>query len=293
VGIKSRLREPALKAAQVVAVRGYGRATAGRRALPNLLIAGGQRCGTTSMYKALRQHPDAFPPRLHKGAHYFDTNYANGIGWYRAFFPTETEVRRRADATGIEPVVFESSPYYGFHPLAAPRFAADLPGVKLIVLLRDPVERAYSAHAHEKARGFETEDFPRALELEDERLEGEEDKLRADPAYNSHAHQHQAYLRRGNYVELLRRLSGEVGRDRVHVVDSQQFFEQPEPVFAGVLEFLGLPPAQGIGFEQHNARPRSPMADDLRSRLEAHFTESDQELADWLGWRPSWMAPAS
>jgi hypothetical protein len=255
-----------------------------------MLIAGGQRCGTTSMYKALRQHPDAFPPRLHKGVHYFDTNYRQGIDWYRSFFPTEAEVRRRAEVAGVEPVVFESSPYYGFQPLAAPRIAADLPGVKLLVLLRDPVERAYSAHAHEKARGFETEDFETALALEDARLDGQEERLRADPTYYSEAHQHQAYLRRGHYVELLRRLAGEVGRDRLHVVDSHRFFEQPEPTFAAALEFLGLPAVDGLVFERHNARPRSPMPDELRARLTAHFAPYDEELAEWLGWRPTWMS---
>ena len=70
-------------------------------------------------------------------------------------------------------MTFESSPYYLFHPLSAERIARDLPGVKVLVLVRDPVERAYSAHAHELARGYETEQFERALELEEERLRGE------------------------------------------------------------------------------------------------------------------------
>ena len=70
------------------------------------------------------------------------------------------------------PITGESSPYYLFHPLAAERIARDLPDVRLVVLLRDPVERAYSAYTHERARGFETETFARALELEPERLAG-------------------------------------------------------------------------------------------------------------------------
>ena len=83
-----------------------------------------------------------------------------------------------------------------FHPLAAERIARDLPGVKLLVLLRDPVERAYSAHAHEVSVGYETEPFQRALEIEAARLDGEAEKIMADPAYVSRSHQHQRALRR-------------------------------------------------------------------------------------------------
>jgi hypothetical protein len=195
-----------------------------------------------------------------------------------------------ADQYEVAPIVFESSPYYGFHPLAAQRYDKDLPGVRVLILIRDPVERAYSAHAHEIGRGYETEDFERALELEDERLAGQEAKLIADPKYSSHAHQHQAYVRRGQYVELLRRLESVLGRDRIHVIDSEQFFAEPEQAFAGVLDFLDLPHVDGIRFERHNARPRSPMSPELRARLEAHFAPYDAELVDWLGWRPSWIA---
>jgi hypothetical protein len=256
--------------------------------LPNLLIAGGQRCGTTSMYRALAQHPDVFKPTFHKGVHFFDVHYDRGLDWYRAHFPLQATVDRRQRRRGPIPAVFESSPYYGFHPLAGQRIASDLPGVRLLVLIRDPVERAYSAHAHELARGYETEPFERALELEDSRVAGEEERLVADPHYVSHAHQHQAYVRRGQYIDLLRRLEGLVGRDRLHVVDSHRFFTEPERVFPEVLDFLGLPAVPGIRFEQHNARPRSSLGDTVRRRLDEHFRPYDDALAGWLGWTPSW-----
>ena len=68
------------------------------------------------------------------------------------------------------------------------------------MLVRDPVERAYSAHAHELARGFETEPFERALELEDQRLSGEAERIVADPGYLSHSHQHHAYRAQGTLL---------------------------------------------------------------------------------------------
>jgi hypothetical protein len=242
------------------------------------------------MYRTLAQHPAVLKAVRHKGVHYFDTDYERGMGWYRAHFPLQRTARAVQRRVGVTPLTFESSPYYMFHPLAAERIAEDLPGVKVIVLLRDPVERAYSAHAHELARGYEDQDFETALALEDSRLDGEVERLVADPAYRSHSHQHHGYLNRGRYIEHLLRLEKVFGRDRMHVVDSHRFFEDPEPVYDGVLEFLGLPHTGYPVFERHNARPRTPMDPALRARLEEHFAPYDERLEAWLGHPVSWRA---
>ncbi len=268
--------------------RAVGRATAGARMTPGFLIVGAQRCGTTSMYKAITQHPAVLPAVLHKGAHYFDTGYERGPAWYRGHFPLQSTARRVQRETGTAPITGESSPYYSFHPLAGERIAADLPEVKLVMLVRDPVERAYSAHAHESARGFEDEPFERALELEPERLAGAEERLRREPLSRDDHHQHHAYVTRGQYVDQLERLTGLVGRDRLHLVDSDEFFTRPEEVYAGVLDFLGLPGWRPESFEKHNARPRASMPAALRDRLEAHFAPYDARLAEWWGRTPAW-----
>ncbi|MGH3657316.1 MAG: sulfotransferase domain-containing protein [Micromonosporaceae bacterium] len=267
--------------------RTVGRLTGGSRILPSFLIAGGQRCGTTSMYRALAQHPAILKAVLHKGVHYFDTGYHHGMSWYRGHFPLARTARTVAERTGLQAVTFESSPYYLYHPLAAERIARDLPGVRLIVLVRDPVERAYSHHAHEVARGFETvRSFTAALELEPMRLAGVEARLRAGG--RSRAHQHHAYLSRGRYVDHLTRLECLFGRERIHVVDSALFFSAPERVYADVLRFLRLPALGEVQFDQHNARPRAPLPGPLRSRLEEEFRGYDERLAAWLGHVPSW-----
>ena len=153
--------------------RGYGRLTAHRRMLPSFLICGGQRCGTTSLYRALATHPAVIKAVLHKGVHYFDVAYERGLRWYQGHFPLQRHADRVAAETGVAAQTFESSPYYMYHPHAMARIAEDLPDVKIVVLVRDPVERAYSQHAHEVARGFETErDFLRARALEPARLRG-------------------------------------------------------------------------------------------------------------------------
>ena len=278
---------PAKRAAHAVSVLA-GRATAPARMLPSFLIVGAQRCGTTSLYRTLSQHPAVLKAVLHKGVHYFDMNYGQGLGWYRAHFPLQMSGRLAGRAAGTRALTFESSPYYLFHPLAARRIAADLPGVKLLVLVRDPAERAYSAHAHELARGFETESFERALELEEERLSGEEERIEADPGYLSHSHQHHAYLARGRYAGQLARLEALFGADRIHVIDSGDFFAKPEPVYDAVLDFLHLPRHEYPEFERHNARPRSAMPAALRSRLDTYFEPLDERLTTWLHEAPSW-----
>lgn len=290
-------RRPSLRTRARRAVRSVtrtaGRATSGLRMRPAFLIVGAQRCGTTSMFKTLSQHPAVLPVVLHKGVHYFDdVHYAKGMPWYLGHFPLQARARAVGRRLGVTPVTGESSPYYVFHPLAPERIARDLPGVRLIVLLRDPVERAYSAFTHEQARGYESESFARALALEPQRVTGEADRMRTEPGYESHHWRHNAYLTRGQYVEQLEHLERLVGRERLHVIDSEEFFTDPRPAFDDVCRFLGLPAAadlnHDIRFDRHNARPRAPMDAATRSRLEEHFAPYDERLAAWWGRRPSW-----
>jgi hypothetical protein len=287
--------KPAAYRAARAAWRSAGRLTAPARMLPSFLIVGAQRCGTTSLFTALSQHPGVRMPLGRKGIHYFDVAYHHDLSWYRGHFPLAIP--------GSDAVTGESSPYYMFHPLAPGRIARDLPEVALLVALRDPVERAYSAHAHELARGFETEPFERALELEPARLANADALLRAADTTGTqnttgtpdttritevHAHRHQAYVVRGQYIEQLEHLESLFGRERIHVVDSGSFFTNPAQELGQALAYLGLRPCDRIQFGQHNARPRAPMPESLRRRLEQHFQPYDERLTQWLGRPPSW-----
>lgn len=273
--------------AQAVALAA-GRVNSGARMLPGFLIVGAQRAGTTTMYRAISQHPGVLKPVLHKEVHYFDDAYERKLSWYRAHFPLESRARWIERSTGISPIAFEASPYYMFHPLSGERIARDLPDVKLLVLVRDPVERARSAHSHEVTLGHEELPFEAALEVEDARLEGEVERILADPSYASHSHRHHAYLARGRYIEQLERLETLFGRDRIHVIDSDDFFAEPKRVYDAVLEFLELPHRGYPTFGRENARPPTSMPKSLREALEAHFLPFDERLAKWLGRHPRW-----
>ena len=268
--------------------RTVGRLTAGTRMSPDFLIVGAKRCGTTSMYRTLTGHPQVLSAVLHKEVHYFDTGYQHGPRWYQAHFPTKAKAGVVQRRTGHPAVTGEATPYYMWHPLAPGRIAADLPDVRLVVLLRDPVQRAYSEHAHGVSAGVEDQPFEAALELEEERLAGEEARLITDPSYRSVHHAHHAYLRRGRYIEQLERIEALVGRDRIHVIDSDALFSEAGPAFEALVTFLGLQPWAPPSLHNLNARPRSAMSQALQARLAEEFAPYDERLASWLGWTPSW-----
>jgi hypothetical protein len=264
------------------AYRCLATSTARLRLEPSFIMIGAQRCGTTSMFRALTAHPQLVRPLYHKGINYFDLNYYRGADWYRSHFPL-AEIARRKRARYGHPVAFEASGYYLYHPFALQRLADDLAGVKLVAMVRDPVERAFSAYKHEYARGFEWESFERALELEEERLAGEIERMRDDPTYESLSHRHHSYRHRGQYAEQFERAFALFPRERVYVIDSEAFFKQPAEEYRLLLEFLGLHPYEFRGFAQHNARPGTPMEPRTRRLLEEHYAPHDERLARLLG----------
>ena len=195
----SRVPEPVADAAKAAYV-GARMLNAGSRPLPDFLIIGAQRCGTTSLYRYLEKHPQVIGAAPSKGVHYFDVHHERSLRWYRAHFPT----RRRRERVVKRAVTGEASPYYVFHPHGPDRVRAAVPNVRLILMVRDPVVRAFSQYQQEYARGFEdAETFERALELELGRLAGERERMLADPGYDSRAMQHHAYVARGEYAPQL------------------------------------------------------------------------------------------
>lgn len=162
--------------------------------LPDVLIIGAQKAGTTSLFYYLAQHPGVSASRT-KEVHYFDNAYDKGETWYRRHFE-----RRR----GTE-IFVEASPYYLYHPLAPARASALLPKAKLIVLLREPVSRAFSHYHHERARGFEPLSFEEAMNTEPQRLADSDARLARGEIGRSFEHQHFSYRSRGLYADQIER----------------------------------------------------------------------------------------
>jgi hypothetical protein len=264
-----------------------GAASAPFRLQPAFIMIGAQRCGTTSLSRVLMAHPQLVQGVFRKGVNYFDLNYQRGTRWYRGHFPL-AEIARRTTQGGGEPAAFEASGYYIYHPFAIERIARELPEVKLVVMLRDPVERAFSAYKHEYARGFEWESFEDALELEDQRLAGEIDRMRQYPAYESFPHRHHSYRHRGQYADQLDRVYRYFPRSQVHIIESEAFFAEPAAEYRRLLSFLGLRPFEPTSFGRYNAEEGAPMPPDARKMLELHYQPYDERLASLLGRPPAW-----
>ena len=259
----------------------YRTLTAPLRGLPSALVIGAQRSGTTSLFNYLVRHPDVHPS-FGKEIHYFDLHYDRGVRWYRGRFPYRYRLREGA-------LTLDASPYYLMHPRAPERAAQLLPGAKLVALLRNPVDRAFSHYQHEVRDGRETLSFAEAIEQEAERLAGEEERLRADPAYYSFNHHRYSYVRRGQYVEQLRRWVEHFPRSRLLVLQSEWLFRDPAAAIGAVQDFLGLRPYRNEVYEPfYQGRYDREMPPGLRRRLVAHFEPHNRELYRWLGQEFDW-----
>lgn len=261
---------------------GFAVLTGRARLLPNFIIIGTQRGGTTSLYRSLVRHPDV-RPAITKELRYFDLHYARGPTWYRSRFPSAWNLAmvRRIRGTGF--LTGESSPDYLFHPLVPARVKETAPDVKLIVLLRNPVDRAYSHYWHQVHRGFETLPFEEAVAREPERLEGALERVVGDHAEPSFALHHHSYLARGVYADQLERWLTPFARDRLLIVRSEDLFSAPGPTFRGVTTFLGLRPWEPRQYEATNAFTEGPMPDRVRARLVEHFRPHNERLRSLLG----------
>lgn len=263
--------------------------TANLRSLPDFLIIGAQRAGTTSLFRYLAAHPSVIPPTLmNKGIHYFDMHFDRGPVWYRSHFPTDAYRAWTRRRTGGDVLTGEGSPYYVFHPLGADRIADAIPDAKVILMLRDPIARAHSQYQHEVARGFETLPFEEALACEEERLEGEEERMRHDPTYVSFSHQHHSYVARGRYAEQIRRWQTWYPADRFLVIDAGEFFADPDAGYRRVLEFLGLPGRSLPEYRRLNAHTYGGMSDEAAAMLRSRFVEPNRQLVRLLGRELSW-----
>jgi Sulfotransferase domain len=267
------------------------RPTAGMRMLPDYIIVGAQRAGTTSLHRHLLKHPNVARTLLGlKGMHYFSTNYGRGFSWYRSHFPTNAAKAKFEVANGSKLVVGEGSPYYIFHPLALDRMAEALPEVKVIVMLRDPVARAYSHYQHMLYEGLErVPTFEEALELEPKRLEGEVEKILAAPGYKSFHHQHHSYLSRGHYAAQIEKLWSLYPKEQALILRSEDFLSDAAAGLKETVEFLGLPPFEfPPELREHNVGRYPKIDPETKARLAEHFRPSNERLYELLGRDMGW-----
>ncbi len=246
------------------------------RVLPDALVIGAQRSGTSSLYRYLGQHPDV-APSLRKEVEYFSRRYGRGELWYRAHFALDVGRRRLS---------FEATPDYLFHPLAAARAAAVVPDARLIAVLRDPVARAWSHYRHMVALGYETLGFDDAISDEEARCAPDLNRLADDPVHDPKALLRYSYVARGRYAEQLERWFAHFGRERLLVLRSEDLFADAARSFEAILDFLGLDrwrPEEFPNVSREGSRAAAGMPSPARARLSDRFRDANRELVSLLG----------
>jgi hypothetical protein len=183
--------------------------------LPNFLIIGAMKGGTTSLAAWLRSHPDVFIP-WQKEIHFFDNphRYGAGVDWYREQF---------APGAGKH-AIGEATPGYMAHPDVPERMARLLPDVKMIALLRNPTDRIYSQFLHLRAIGREKRPLRQVV---DEELAG------TAPPFGF-------YLARGRYLDQIRRLHGLFPPAALKVMLFDDLASDAAGLYAETCRFLGV-----------------------------------------------------
>jgi len=267
-------------AALTKACRKRGKTSTG----PDFLIIGAQRSGTTSLYQYLCMHPQILEPTT-KELHWFhagpreDDGYHTGHKsqqWY------EKQLQPGKNALGFilqhcKKLKFEATPEYLFHPLIAEKVVRLYPATKIIVLLRDPLERAVSQYYHEKKQGFIEPDL--CIEeyfAGDYAIAAEEEpKLINNHDYYSHRYEHCCPISRSNYGKQLDRWLRLLPCQQVLITRSEEMFRNPQTVLNTICSFLGLEPFPANFASKRvkcNNCERAEIGEEQRKKLTEYFS---------------------
>jgi hypothetical protein len=248
--------------------------------LPNFLIIGAARCGTTTLYSYLAEHPQIFLPASKRPEpHFFyrEDEYAKGLQWYQ---------KRYFSAWSGQTAVGEASTSYIFGPEVAQRLKENLPDVKLIALLRNPMDRAFSNYWASRQNGLETLSFDDAIKREEER--SRDPKMKHIMPF--------AYIARSRYDEQLQRFLAVFGAKQVRVHLFEDMLRNPARVLRDLLEFLEVYPQHRFSRLDRLENAAVPEDEglnfDTRRHLYSVLQPSIDNLEKLLGrdltlWRPS------
>ena len=195
--------------------------------LPNFMCLGAAKSGTTTLYDILRQHPDIYIPSF-KEPHFFDIpeNFVNGLQWYQKTYFKKADKKIIADFT----------PSYFFAKDSPKRIFESLGGeIKFLVVVRHPVERAYSHYLHSKRDSHEPESFNKALKLEFKRL----NQHLAQSDYLSYLRH--SYIHQGLYSKMLERYLQYFRLENFLFISFEdEFLKDTDVTIKKILDFLEI-----------------------------------------------------
>lgn len=245
-----------------------------RRPLPHFLVLGTQKGGTTSLHQLLATHPQVYLPAC-KEVQYFSLYDQETLGWYAKHYANSQAGQLRGDIT----------PYYLFHPRAPQRIHSVLPRAKMIVLLRNPVERALSQYFHARRHGFEQLELEAAIEAETRRLEGADERL-SSPGSFDYSHQKHSYVSRSRYEEQLDRYYTLFPQEQLLLLRSEDLFNNTEMCWKRIQFFLGLKSVRltvPIGHANAGQSEAKDISRDVRKILEKKLATTTAAMAERYG----------
>ncbi|MEG4500840.1 tetratricopeptide repeat protein [Microcoleus sp. F10-C6] len=239
--------------------------------VPNFIIIGSQRCGTTSLYTYLAQHPQILTP-IKKEMDFFSWHFDRGIDWYLAHFPPMPR--------GEQFVTGEASPSYFDSREAPERLYSLFPEAKLIVLLRNPVDRAISQFYRLTDLNWEARSLDRVISDEIERLNQNPEYIIGEEPGN--------YLARGRYIEFIKNWLAFFPPEQLLILKSEDFYAGAATTLKQVLEFLDLPEYQLSEYQNANPGSYQRVNESVRDRLSDYFRPYNQQLEESLGRQFEW-----
>ena len=256
--------------------------------LPDFIIFGVSRSGTTSLYQYLAKHPN-IEPCVIKEPRFFDMYYERGINWYRMNFPSKwqkfvfTKLKHKKFMTG------EASGAYLQNPHAPKRIHELNPNMKLILLLRNPIDRAFSHYKRKVKNGSEKLSFEEVIEQEQSRIEGEMEKMEKDEKYYSPIYHSLSYLTTGLYANRLKRWLKYFPINKILVLENGEFLNDPEKVYNQAIEFLDLPKWKLSNYRKFSKQDlKLDMDPKTREKLLNYCKPFNEELYSIIGRRFDW-----
>lgn len=256
-----------------------------RYTLPDFLIIGAMKSGTTSLFRYLTQHPGIASPRV-KEVHFFDIpkNYHRGEDWYRVHFPSLKHMQRTSQKIGYPAQTGEATPAMLINSYAV-NASSTVPHARLIMVLRDPVERAYSHYQHQKRRmPREKLSFMEALLIEQERISRDLELNISGRGKLSSSLWLYSYAERGKYINQIEHWLTYFSDTQLQVMNFNELKTRPDYFCNRICAFLGLPEHDFSTTERFNSGGYGgDMDDDCREYLTDFFRPYNRRLFDYLG----------
>lgn len=258
---------------------------------PDFYIIGAAKCGTSSLYDHLIRHPEIHSA-VGKELHYFEELFSRGNNWYKACFPFKTKKFFEQSILKKKFLTGEATPRYIDNPHVPKRIKEFTPNAKFIVMLRNPIDRAYSHYSmitHGKSAFLENLSFEEAILKENERINEEVNKIEKDPNYQSEDYYTFGYLERGYYAKKLKFWFNLFPKNKFHIVQSEEFFKNPDFIYNQVLDFLDVDKFHLLNYKKiKSGKYGSKLNPKTRDYLSNYFSNYNEELYDLIGKKFNW-----